>query len=108
MFFQMIQMDGNRLTGNMDTLLHSVDVRSLCKSLSFCQERDRFLWVYNKTENLNICLFSIFCGQSRSENYDSANVVHRSSVCKWELRSVDRQASGSIPNILFQMPKAAG
>lgn len=35
----MIQMDGQKmqtwLTGNMDTLLHPVDVRSLCKTLSF-------------------------------------------------------------------------
>ena len=43
---------------------------------------------------------TIFCGQRRPSKEERTVPVHYSDIVKWELRSVDRRAAQSVPNIL--------
>lgn len=96
----------SRLTGNTDTLLHPVDVRSLCKTLSFSPgEGHTPLGLYQDKNAEYLSFPNIYCGQTRPENKDRKTPVHYSTICKWELRSVDRRAACSVPNIFFKLKK---
>ena len=52
-----------------------------------------------------LCFPSIFCGQRRPGNDDRLVQLHYSDIVKWELRSVDRIAAQSVPNIFFKHKK---
>lgn len=96
----------NRLTGSTDTLLHPVDVRSLCKTFSFAPGEGQVpLGLYQDNNAEYLAFPSIYCGQKRPENKDRQMPVHYSTICKWELRSVDRRAACSVPNIFFKLKK---
>lgn len=96
----------NRLTGNTDTLLHPVDVRSLCKIMSFAPGDGQVpLGLYQDKHAEYLAFPSIYCGQQRPENKERHTPVHYSTICKWELRSADRRAACSIPNIFFKLKK---
>lgn len=96
----------SRLTGNTDTLLHPLDVRSLCKTMSFSPGEGQTPLGLYQDKNAEILSFpTIYCGQMRPENKDRETPVHYSSICKWELRSLDRRAASSIPNIFFKLKK---
>lgn len=96
----------NRLTGGTDTLLHPVDVRSLCKTFSFAPGEGQVPIGLYQDKNAEYLAFpSIYCGQTRPENKDRQTPVHYSTICKWELRSADRRAACSIPNIFFKLKK---
>lgn len=96
----------NRLTGNTDTLLHPVDVRSLCQSISFAPGEGQIPVGLYQDKNAEYLAFpSIYCGQKRPENRERHSPVHYSTICKWELRSADRRAACSVPNIFFKLKK---
>lgn len=96
----------NRLAGNTDTLLHPIDVRSLCKTMSFAPGEGQIpLGLYQDKNAEYLSFPAIFCGQTRPENKDRQTPVHYSAVCKWELRSVDRRVACSVPNIFFKLKK---
>lgn len=48
---------------------------------------------------------SIFCGKRRPENNERQVPVSYSTVAKWELRSRDRRAAMSVPNIFYKLKK---
>lgn len=48
---------------------------------------------------------TIYCDKTRPDNKDIIIPLHYSTLCKWELRSVDRRCATSIPNIFFKMKK---
>ena len=48
---------------------------------------------------------TIFCGKQRSENNERKVPVSYSTVVKWELRSQDRRAAMSVPNIFYKLKK---
>ena len=52
-----------------------------------------------------LCFPSIFCGQRPPSKDERSVPVHYSDIVKWELRSVDRRAAQSVPNILFKHKK---
>lgn len=92
----------NRLTGNTDTLLHLIDVRSLCKTMSFAPGEGQIpLGLYQDKNAEYLSFPATFCGQTRPENKDRQTPVYYSTVCKWELRlrSDDRRVACSLPNI---------
>lgn len=96
----------SRLTGNTDTLLHLIDVRSLCKTMSFSpSEGQTTLGLYQNKYAEILSFPTIYCGQLSPENNDHDTPVHYSFICKWELRSIDRRAASSIPNIFFKLKK---
>lgn len=98
----------NRLTGSTDTLLHPDDVRSLYKTFSFAPGEGQVpLGLYQDNNAEYLAFPSIYRGQKRSEKRDSQMPVHYSTICKRELRSVDRRAACSVPNIFFKLKKTA-
>lgn len=46
---------------------------------------------------------TIFCGQKRIDNDQRQLPVAYSDIAKWELRSVDRRAANSVPNIFLKL-----
>lgn len=87
-------------------MLHPVDVRSLCKTFSFAPGEGQVpLGLYQDKNAEYIAFPSIYCGQKRPENKDRQTPVHYSTICKWELRSNDRRAACSVPNIFFKLKK---
>ncbi len=63
------------------------------------------LSLYQDKDAEYLCFPSIYCGQRRCENEDRCVPVHYSDIAKWELRSVDRRAAQSVPNIFFKLKK---
>lgn len=58
-----------RLTGNTDTLLHPIDVRSLCKTMSFSPgEGQTPLELYQDKYAEILSFPTIYCGQQRPGN----------------------------------------
>lgn len=96
----------NRLTGNTDTLLHPIDVRSLCKTMSFAPGEGQIpLGLYQDKNAEYLSFPAIFCGQTRPENKDCQTSVHYSTVCKWELGSVDRRVGVLFQTSFFKLKK---
>ena len=50
-------------------------------------------------------MYLVFCGQRRPSKEERTVPVHYSDIVKWELRSVDRRAAQSVPNIFFKHKK---
>ncbi|XP_061173328.1 uncharacterized protein LOC133182501 [Saccostrea echinata] len=48
---------------------------------------------------------TIFCGKGRIENDQRQVPVSYADIAKWELRSVDRRAAQSVPNLFFKLKK---
>lgn len=46
---------------------------------------------------------TIYCGQGKPENTEKVIPLHYSTICKWELRNVDRRSATCIPNLFFKM-----
>lgn len=96
----------SRLTGNTDTLLHPADVRSLNKTMSFAPgENQTPLGLYQDPDAEYLAFPTIYCGQRRMSNKNRTVPVTYSSICKWELRSQDRRAACSMPNLFFKLKK---
>lgn len=96
----------NRLTGNTDTLMHPTDVRSLNKMHNFAPGENQIpLEMYQDPHAEYLAFPTIYCGQERPSNKDRLVPVSNSTICKWELRSLDRRAACSIPNLFFKLKK---
>ena len=95
-----------RLTGNLDTCLQSVDFREfnrvLCVALG---ENNSPLGLFNDCHSEILSFQSIFCGQKRDDNATRLVPLHYSAVCKWEMRNIDRRVALCIPNIFFKLKK---
>ena len=63
------------------------------------------LSLYQDTDAEYLCFPSIFCGQRRPDKTERTTLVHYSDIVKWELRSIDRRAAQSVPNIFFKHKK---
>ena len=48
---------------------------------------------------------SIFCGKQRPDNNERKVPVSYSTLAKWELRSQERRAAMSVPNIFYKLKK---
>ena len=92
--------------GNIDTLIDDANLENRNTTLTFAPgEGQQPLSIYQDENSEFLCFPTIFCGQSRKENEQRLVRVHYSDIAKWELRSQDRRAANSVPNIFFKQKK---
>ena len=95
----------DNVIGNADTLLDDEPV-SHDRSYTFAPgEGQHPLSLYSDKDAEFLSFPAIFCGERRLENKDRKVPVHYSDIVKWELRSADRRAAQSVPNIFFKLKK---
>ena len=101
------EIDANDHVGNIDTLVDDADIDNKCdKVFTFAPgEGQHPLSLYNDKDAEYLCFPSIFCGQTPPSKEERIVPVHYSDIVKWELRSVDRKAAQSVPNIFFKHKK---
>ena len=101
------EIDVNEQVGNVDTLVDDANLESKYdKVYSFAPgEGQHPLSLYQDKDAEYLCFPSIFCGQKPLSNDQRSAPVHYSDIVKWELRSVDRRAAQSVPNIFFKHKK---
>ena len=101
------EIDANDHVGNIDTLVDDADIDNKCdKVFTFAPgEGQHPLSLYNDKDAEYLCFPSIFCGQTPPNKEERIVPLHYSDIVKWELRSVDRRAAQSVPNIFFKHKK---
>ena len=101
------EIDANEQVGNVDTLVDDANIESKYdKVYTFAPgEGQHPLSLYQDKDAEYLCFPSIFCGQKPVSNDQRSVPVHYSDIVKWELRSVDRRAAQSVPNIFFKHKK---
>ena len=93
------------VTGNSDTLLDD-DSLNTDRSYTFAPgEGQHPLSLYTDHDAESLSFPTIFCGQKRPGKKDRKVPVHYTDIAKWELRSKDRRAAQSVPNIFFKLKK---
>ncbi|XP_062615034.1 uncharacterized protein LOC134276764 [Saccostrea cucullata] len=91
--------------GNRDTLLDS-DSYDMNQIFTFAPgEGQRPLSLYQDQMAEYLSFPTIFCGKGRVENDQRQVPVSYADIAKWELRSVDRRAAQSVPNLFFKLKK---
>ena len=101
------EVDANEQVGNIDTLVDDADIdNKYDKVFTFAPgEGQHPLSLYQDKDAEYLCFPTIFCGQTPPSRDERLVPVHYSDVVKWELRSVDRRAAQSVPNIFFKHKK---
>lgn len=95
-----------RLTGNTDTVLQSADFREFNQILSLAPgEKNTPLGLFQDINSEYLAFPTIYCGKARPDNSDRQTPLHYSTICKWELRNVDRRVATNIPNIFFKLKR---
>ena len=94
-------------SGVTDTLLQESNlVESADKITSFAPgERNKPLGIFLDKDSEYLSFPSIFCGKRRPDNNERKVPVSYSTIAKWELRSQDRRAALSLPNIFYKLKK---
>ena len=100
------EIDTNEQVGNVDTLVDDENLENKYdKVITFAPgEGQHPLSLYHDVDAEYLCFPTIFCGQRRPSKERTVQ-VHYSDIVKWELRSVDRRAAQSVPNIFFKHKK---
>ena len=101
------EIDVNDRVGNIDTLVDEADIdNKYDKVFTFAPgEGQHPLSLYQDKDAEYLCFPTIFCGQRPPSKDERLVPVHYSDIVKWELRSVDRRAAQSVPNIFFKHKK---
>ena len=101
------EIDANDHVGNIDTLVDDADIENKYdKVFTFAPgEGQHPLSLYQDKDAEYLCFPTIFCGQTPPSRDERLVPVHYSDIVKWELRSVDRRAAQSVPNIIFKHKK---
>lgn len=95
-----------RATGNTDTVMQPVDFREFNEVLNVAPgEHNSPISVFKDINSEFLAFPTIYCGQARPDNKDRKIPLHYSTLCKWELRNVDRRCATCVPNIFFKMKK---
>ena len=103
-FDDLYDSDIQENVGNIDTLLIDGSLESTsCTSTFAPGENQRPFNIYQDTDAEYFCFSNIFCAQRRPENKERSPPVHFSDIDKWELRSSNRRAANSVPNIFFKL-----
>ena len=97
------EIDTNEQVGNVDTLVDDENLENKYdKVITFAPgEGQHPLSLYHDADAEYLCFSTIFCGQRRPSKEERTVAVHYSDIVKWELRSVDRRAAQSVPNIFL-------
>ena len=101
------EIDANEQVGNIDTLVDDADIdNKYDKVFTFAPgEGQHPLSLYQDKDAEYLCFPTIFCGQTPPNRDERLVPVHYSDIVKWELRSIDRRAAQSVPNIFFKHKK---
>ena len=101
------EVDANEQVGNIDTLVDDADIdNKYDKVFTFAPGQGQHpLSLYQDKDAEYLCFPTIFCGQTPPSRDERLVPVHYSDIVKWELRSVDRRAAQSVPNIFFKHKK---
>ena len=101
------EIDANDHVGNVDTLVDNADIENKYDQVFIFApgEGQHPLSLYQDKDTECLCFPSIFCGQRPPSKDERSVPVHYSDIVKWELRSVDRRAAQSVPNIFFKHKK---
>ena len=101
------EIDANDHVGNIDTLVDDANIENKYdKVFTFAPgEGQHPLSLYQDKDAEYLCFPTIFCGQTPPSRDERLVPVHYSDIVKWELRSVDRRAAQSVPNIFFKHKK---
>lgn len=92
--------------GNMDTVMQCLDFREFHDVLSVALVENNSPFGIFQDKNAEYLSFpTIYCGQGKPENTEKVIPLHYSTICKWELRNVDRRSATCIPNLFFKMKK---
>lgn len=95
-----------QVTGNLDTVLQPVDYREFNQILSLAPgEGNSPLGLFQDALSEFLAFPTIYCGQTRIDNSKRIIPLHYSTICKWELRNVDRRVAECLPNIFFKLKK---
>ena len=91
--------------GNCDTLLDDAS-RDMNQVYTFAPgEGQRPLSLYQDQTAEFLSFPTIFCGKGRLQDENRIVHVSYSDIAKWELRSLDRRAAQSVPNLFFKLKK---
>lgn len=93
------------IQGNSDTLVDEADIDTNKLYVFAPGENQKPISLFTDKDAEFLCFPTIFCGHRRTENEEREVPVHYSDIAKWELRSVDRRAAQSVPNIFFKLKK---
>ena len=92
--------------GNIDTMVQNANEENRNCMFTFARgEGQQPLSLYQGKDSEYLCFPTIFCGKRRKEHEERLVPVHYSDIAKWELRSRDRRAANSVPNIFFKLKK---
>lgn len=96
----------DRATGNTDTMLQSVDFREFNQILSVAPGENNIpLSIVQDKYSEFLAFPAIYCGQARPDNSLRLVPLHYSTICKWELRNIDRRCATCIPNLFYKLKK---
>jgi len=95
----------DQIAGNMDTLLDESDISSSHVISVAPGEGQIPINLFKDPDAEYLSFPCIYSGQRRADNSERSVAVHYSDICKWELRSLDRRAATSVPNLFFKMKK---
>ena len=96
----------DRATGNMDTVMQSIDFREFNQILSVAPgETNSPLSVFQDRNAEFLAFPTLYCGEVRPDNSSRLVPLHYSTICKWELRNVDRRCAMCIPNLFFKLKR---
>ena len=100
-------VDANEHVGNVDTLVDDANIDNKCdKVFTFAPgEGQHPLSLYQDKDVEYLCFPTILGGHTPPSRDERLVPVHYSDIVKWELRSVDRRAAQSVPNIFFKHKK---
>lgn len=96
----------DRATGNTDTMLQSVDFREFNQILSVAPGENNIpLSIFQDKYSEFLAFPAIYCGEARPDNSLRLVPLHYSTICKWELRNIDRRCATCIPNLFYKLKK---
>lgn len=96
------EVDDSGNDGNCDTLLDNAAYDANQMFTFAPGEGQRPLKLYQDQMAEYLSFPTIFCGKGRMENTQRQVQVSYADIAKWELRSVDRRAAQSVPNLFWQ------
>ena len=100
------EIDTSEQVGNVDTVVDDENLESKYDAITFAPgEGQHPLSLYHDVDAEYLCFPTIFCGERRPSKEERTVPVYYSDIVKWELRSVDRRAAQSVPNIFFKHKK---
>lgn len=86
--------------------MQSVDFREFNQVLSIAPgENFSPLSIFQDKNSEFLAFPTIYCGEARPDNKFRSVPLHYSTICKWELRNVDRRCAQCVPNLFYKLKR---